>query len=90
MPQYFLLSYVIDEWKRLSGRSDAELARLARLPIASLSRWRNGERPIRLEAAEAISEVTGIPRDRLVKRVDAAPRHIGAALTGAPREAQAS
>lgn len=73
MKQYALNADVLDQWHALTGRTSAELAKMARINHTSLSKWRNGSRPIPLAAAEELAAATGIPRARLIRLVDDAP-----------------
>lgn len=66
MKTYMLNAEVLLEWKRLTGKSVADLARLIRVPQPSLSRWMNGKRALPLEAAMELERVTHIPLKRLI------------------------
>lgn len=55
----------LQEFRQRAGLSQAELAKAARLPAASLRNWEQGRRLPRLDAAYRLAQALGISLDEL-------------------------
>ena len=57
----------LQDWMERTGTNQAELARRAKMPKSQLSMLLKGSRRCSLERALVLSEITGVPVEKLVE-----------------------
>jgi transcriptional regulator with XRE-family HTH domain len=57
----------LTDYCKVAGITQAELARRAKVDVAALNRWMQGNREPRIGALRRLSEATGISIEQMVK-----------------------
>lgn len=56
---------VLADYRSAAGKTQADLAKDLDVAVMTVSRWETGDRKIGVKTLPTVSEITGIPREKL-------------------------